>query len=259
MKVVILAGGFGTRLGEYTDAIPKPMVTIGGKPIIWHIMKTYAAFGYCEFILALGYKSYVIKDYFLNYRSLNSDLTVDLETGEVQSIQSIDVNWKVSLVDTGDATKTGGRLKRLKSLLGNETFMLTYGDGLANIDLAQLQAFHDSHEKLVTVTSVRPSARFGELELDGDRVTSFVEKPQLDKGWINGGFFVIEPEFIDLIDSDQTMLEREPLESAAKSDQLMSFRHHGFWQCMDTKRDRDLLESMWNNGCATWAEKWFSR
>jgi len=252
MKVIILAGGFGTRLSEYTGSIPKPMVPIGGKPIIWHIMKSYAHFGHKDFYLALGYKADVIKDFFLNYRALNSDFTVDLMSGDITSYEQDEVDWKVTLVDTGINTMTGGRIKRLKSYIGNERFLLTYGDGLANIDLDALIKYHQSHGKMVTVSAVRPNARFGELELRKDIVVEFKEKPQLHEGWINGGFFVVEPEFFDLIDGDTTFLEREPLESVAKSGELMAYHHHGFWHCMDTKRDHELMESLWKEDKAIW-------
>ena len=251
MKVILLAGGFGTRLSEYTDVIPKPMVPVGGKPILWHIMQSYAAFGHKDFYVALGYKAEVIKEYFLNYRVLNSDFTVDLGTGQVTPHHTDVSDWRVTLVNTGDATMTGGRVKRMRSFIGDEACMLTYGDGVADIDLAALLDFHRSHGKMVTVTAVRPAARFGELELLGDRVESFQEKPQLQEGWINGGFFVVEPEFFDLIEGDQTMFEREPLEKATKMGELMAYRHDGFWHCMDTKRDHELLEALWAKG-APW-------
>lgn len=251
MKVILLAGGFGTRLSEYTDVIPKPMVPVGGKPILWHIMQTYAFYGHKDFYVALGYKAEVIKEYFLNYRALNSDFTVDLHNGAVVPHQVDSVDWKVTLVHTGDVSMTGGRVKRMKQFVGDEPCMLTYGDGVSDINIAELLDFHRSHGKMVTVTAVHPAARFGELELDGDRVVSFQEKPQLQDGWINGGFFVFEPEFFDFIDGDQTMLEREPLEKAAKAGELMSYRHGGFWHCMDTKRDHELLESLWAKG-APW-------
>ena len=252
MKVILLAGGFGTRLTEYTDVIPKPMVTIGGKPILWHIMQTYAHFGHKDFYVALGYKAEVIKEYFLNYRALNADFTVDLASGNVTSHQIDPVDWKVTLVNTGDASMTGGRVKRMKPYIGSETCLLTYGDGLSDVDLNQLITFHKSHGKMVTVTAVHPGARFGELEMKGEQVTSFQEKPQTGQGWINGGFFVIEPKFFNLIKGDQTILEREPLERAAQMDELMAFRHKGFWQCMDTKRDRDVLEKLWLSGKVPW-------
>ena len=252
MKVVILAGGFGTRLSEYTESIPKPMVTVGSRPILWHIMKTYANFGHKDFYLALGYKSEVIKEYFLHYRSLNADFTVDLATGDVEPHQIDDTDWRVTLVNTGLDTMTGGRIKSIKSFVGNESFMLTYGDGVADIDIDALLKFHKKHGKMVTLTSVRPSARFGDLEFDGDRISSFQEKPQLHEGWINGGFFICEPQIFDLIDDDSQMFEREPLERVVEAGELMAYKHQGFWHCMDTKRDRDLLESMWSQG-APWA------
>lgn len=251
MKVILLAGGFGTRLSEYTDLIPKPMVPVGGKPILWHIMKTYASYGHKDFYLALGYKAEVIKDYFLNYRALNSNFTVNLLTGEVLPHQIDPVDWRVTLVNTGDNSMTGGRVKRMKEYIGSETCMLTYGDGVANIDIDSLLNFHKSHGKMVTVSAVRPAARFGELELEGAMVASFKEKPQLHNGWINGGYFVVEPEFFDLIDGDSTLLEREPLEKATKLGELMAYRHDGFWHCMDTKRDHELLEDLWLQG-APW-------
>jgi glucose-1-phosphate cytidylyltransferase len=244
MKTILLAGGFGTRLSEYTDVIPKPMVPIGGKPILWHIMQHYANYGHKDFYAALGYKAEVIKEYFLNYRALNADFTVDLATGKLHSHQVDTVDWRVTLVNTGLSTMTGGRVKRLKQHIGNEAFMLTYGDGVANINIDALIQFHRSHGKMVTVSAVRPAARFGELEINGDAVISFSEKPQLHDGWINGGYFVIEPEFFDLIDGDETFLEKEPLEKAAQMGELMAYHHHGFWQCMDTKRDLETLEKM---------------
>jgi len=248
MKVILLAGGFGTRLSEYTELLPKPMIQIGGKPILWHIMKNYASYGHKDFHLALGYKAELVKEYFLNYRTLNSDFTIDLATGNVDSHHLNKDDWKVTLVDSGIHTMTGGRLKRLRSYIGNEKFLLTYGDGLADVNIDKLIKFHEKHGKMITMTAVRPTARFGELELDGDSVTSFREKPQLHEGWINGGFFVMEPECMDLIDGDDIMLEREPLVSASKQGELMAYRHEGFWQCMDTKRDHQLLESLWVNG-----------
>jgi glucose-1-phosphate cytidylyltransferase len=252
MKVILLAGGFGTRLSEYTDLIPKPMVRVGGKPILWHIMQTYAKFGHKDFYVALGYKAEVIKDYFLNYRALNADFTVDLASGNISSHQIDPIDWKVTLVNTGNYSMTGGRVKRMQSFIGNETCMLTYGDGVADIDLDKLLAFHRSHGKMVTVSAVRPAARFGELEMSGDKVESFKEKPQLHEGWINGGYLIFEPAFFDLIDGDETLLEREPLERATNAGELMAYRHHGFWHCMDTKRDHELLESLWTKG-APWA------
>jgi len=248
MKVIILAGGFGTRLAEYTDVIPKPMVQVGGKPILWHIMQIYAHFGHNDFYVALGYKAEIIKKYFLNYRALNTDFTIDLASGNVTQHQVKPIDWKVTLVNTGEASMTGGRVKRMQPYIGNETFMLTYGDGVADIDLDALLAFHRSHGKMITVSSVRPAARFGELEVDGERVVSFQEKRQMHEGWINGGYFVVEPAFFDLIAGDSTLLEREPLEKAAQVGELMAYRHEGFWQCMDTKRDHELLELLWDKG-----------
>ena len=252
MKVVILAGGFGSRLSEYTESIPKPMVSIGGKPILWHIMKSYAYFGHSDFYLALGYKTEVIKEYFLNYRTLNADFTVDLGTGSLTPHQQDEVDWKVTLVDTGLNTMTGGRVKRMKSFIGNETFLLTYGDGLSDVNLEDLLKFHKNHGKLITMTAVRPAAKFGELKLNRDQVSSFEEKPQLNEGWVNGGFFVMEPECMDLIEGDTTMLEREPLVAAAKQGDLIAYRHEGFWQCMDTKRDHELLSKLWASHSAPW-------
>ena len=252
MKVIILAGGFGTRLSEYTESIPKPMVPIGGKPILWHIMKTYAHFGHKDFYIALGYKSEVIKEYFIDYRTLNTDFTVDLATGDVTPHQLNDVDWNVTMVDTGLNTMTGGRIKRIQPFMGNETFLLTYGDGLSDVNLDTLIKFHKSHGKMITMTAVRPAARFGELKLDRDQVTRFEEKPQLHEGWINGGFFVMESEFMELFEGDDIMLEREPLVTAAKQGELMAYRHEGFWQCVDTKRDYELLTKLWETDAAPW-------
>jgi glucose-1-phosphate cytidylyltransferase len=254
MKVVILSGGFGTRLSEYTEDIPKPMVTIGGRPILWHIMKTYAHFGFNNFHLALGYKAEKVKEYFLHYRSLNADFTVDLGNGNITSHQMDEVDWKVTLVQTGLKSMTGGRVKRMQPFIGKETFLLTYGDGLIDIDINALVDFHRSHGKMVTVSAVHPGARFGELNMTGNQVVSFKEKPQVDQGWINGGYFVIEPEFFDLIEKDSTILEREPLEKAVEMGELMAYHHNGFWQCMDTKRDRDSLEEMWQSGNPPWGD-----
>jgi len=247
MKVVILAGGYGTRLAEYTDKRPKPLVEIGGIPILHHIMKIYARYGHKDFIVALGYKASMIKDYFLNYSIRNSDFSVDLSTGKVAMHSNKSVDWTVTLIDTGLNTMTGGRLKRIKEQIGHETFMLTYGDGLSDIDISSLLSFHQNHGKLVTVTAVRPKAKFGELSLAESQVSSFEEKPQLKGGWISGGFFVIEPDFISLISSDDTMLEREPLQQASAMGELMAYKHHGFWQCMDSKRDHDMLEALYSS------------
>lgn len=252
MKVVLLAGGFGTRLAEYTDLIPKPMVTIGDKPILWHIMNLYSKFGHKDFFIALGYKSEVIKDFFLNYKVLNSDFEIDLKSGVLNIFSTDTIDWKVNLVSTGEYTMTGGRLKRMKNYIGNESFLLTYGDGLSNVNINDLIKFHKSHGKLVTITAVRPAARFGELEIINNNVKNFKEKPQLHQGWINGGFFVIEPEFFNYLDDDSTVLEQSPLEKLAADGQLMAYLHDGFWQCMDTKRDRDMLQELLISGNAPW-------
>jgi len=252
MKVVILAGGLGTRLSEYTESIPKPMVSIGGKPILWHIMNTYARFDHKDFYIALGFKAEVIKEYFLNYRTLNSDFTVDLSSGHLTSHHQDAVDWRVTLVDTGLNSMTGGRVKRMKDFIGNERFLLTYGDGVADIDIDALVRFHKSHGKMVTVSAVHPGARFGELDIQDHVVTSFKEKPQITQGWINGGYFVVEASFFDLIEGDETVLEKGPLEQAAQMGELMSYQHEGFWQCMDTKRDRDALEELWQSDRAPW-------
>lgn len=254
MKVILLAGGLGTRLSEYTGVIPKPMVPVGGKPILWHIMQRYAKYGHKDFYVALGYKAEIIKEFFLNYKALNSDFKVELDTGLVTPLHANSVDWDVTLVNTGEQSMTGGRVKRLEKFIGKETCLITYGDGVADINIDELIKFHLSHKKMVTVTAVRPPARFGELELHGKAVKSFQEKPQLHDGWINGGFFVVEPEFFEFIEGDSTLLEREPLERVAELGELMAFRHNGFWHCMDTKRDHDMLESMWSEGVAPWLE-----
>ena len=253
MKTVILCGGRGTRLSEETPIQPKPMIKIGGMPIIWHIMNIYNHYGHNEFILALGYKGEIIKEYFLNYHALNSDLVIDISTGKVSSQNSQKKNWKVALIDTGENTMTGGRLLRLESLLRSQgTFMLTYGDGVANIDLNALLEFHKSHGKFATITAVRPSARFGGLILNGNQISEFKEKPQGQEGWINGGFFVFEPDVFDYLENDETVLERIPLEKLAQDNQLMAYTHEDFWQCMDTVRDRNLLEKIWSSGTVPW-------
>jgi glucose-1-phosphate cytidylyltransferase len=253
MKTIILCGGMGTRLTEETILKPKPMVTVGPYPILWHIMSIYGHQGFNEFALAIGYKGDMIKDYFLNYHALNSDFEIDLKTGEKKFNNNSKEDWKVKLVDTGLNTMTGGRLLRLKNTLKSEgTFFLTYGDGVADIDLKALLKFHKSHGKLVTVTAVRPNARFGGLQIEGDKITQFKEKPQSGEGWINGGFFVMEPGVFDYLSNDETVLERDPLEKLAKNGQLMAYQHKGFWQCMDTMRDRQLLEDAWNSKSAPW-------
>jgi len=253
MRVVILAGGFGSRLQEETAVKPKPMVEIGGRPMLWHIMKIYSACGYKEFIIALGYKGEVIKNYFLNYYYLRNDISIGLANGHVRVHDGAPrEDWLVHLVDTGLGTEIGGRLKRLAPWVGGEAFMMTYGDGVADIDIHALVAFHRRHGKLATVTAVRPPARFGGLGFQGDMVVRFTEKPQVGEGWINGGFFVLEPRVLDYIEGDQTIFEHEPLGRLAADGQLMAYRHEGFWQCMDTLRDVRLLESLWESGQAPW-------
>lgn len=252
MKAVILCGGLGTRLSEETELKPKPMVEVGGRPILWHILKHYAHYGFKEFALALGYKGEYIKRFFLEYYHLDSNLTVHLGKGHADAHEQKREDWVVHLVDTGTQTQTGGRIKRLAHLLGNETFMLTYGDGVSNVSLTRLLEFHRAHGKLATVTAVRPPARFGELVFDGDLIKEFTEKPQIGEGWINGGFFVLEPQVLDYIGGDETVFERDPLERLAKDRQLVAYRHGDFWQCMDTLRDARLLESLWDSGNAPW-------
>lgn len=252
MKVIILAGGRGTRLVEETSTRPKPMIEIGGKPIIWHIMRSYACYGFKEFLVACGYKGEVIKEYFHNFFIHNCDYIIDLRNGSEQIVSANGTDWQIGVIDTGLETMTGGRILRLKRWIDNATFMVTYGDGLANIDLRALIAFHRSHGKLATVTAVRPPARFGSLVFRGDSVCEFSEKPQSGEGWINGGFFVFEPGVLDYLDDDQTILEREPLERLAAENQLMGFQHSGFWHPMDTLRDKQLLETLWTSGKAPW-------
>lgn len=253
MKTVILCGGYGTRLSEETQLRPKPLVEIGGRPILWHIMKIYAQYGHNDFLLALGYKGEVIKDYFLNYHARSSDLTISLKTGDIHYSNPDAEDWNVSLVHTGTNTMTGGRVLRLKShLQSSGTFMLTYGDGVADVDMDALLAFHRSHGKLATVTAVRPSARFGDLAIEAGQVFAFQEKPQSGEGWINGGFFVFEPGIIDYIDDDATILEKAPLENLARDGQLMAYQHHGYWQCMDTLRDKNALQALWDTGNPPW-------
>jgi glucose-1-phosphate cytidylyltransferase len=252
MKTVILAGGLGTRLSEMTHQIPKPMIEIGGKPILWHIMNIYASFGFSEFLLALGYKAELIKEYFLNFYAINNDFTIDLASGETTIHHRKQPSWKIHLVDTGISTQTGGRIKRLKQWLGDETFLMTYGDGLANVDLHKLIAFHKEKGKLATVTAVRPPARFGGLSIDQHQVVKFSEKNQSQEGWINGGFFVLDPRVIDEIQNDQTLWEKEPLERLANRGELASYCHEGFWQPMDTLREYRFLEALWESGKAPW-------
>ena len=252
IPVAILAGGLGSRLAEETETKPKPMVEIGGIPIMWHIMSHYASYNFTDFVIALGYKGEAIKRYVLDRRELGHDLTVRLGKNQVQVHKRSTIDWNIRLIDTGLETQTGGRIKQLAPHLGNGTFMLTWGDGVSNINLAELLAFHRSHGKLATLTADRPPARFGHLELDGDRIAEFSEKPQAQEGWINGAFFVLEPEIFDYIDGDATHFEKEPLERLARDNQLMAYRHTSFWQCMDTVRERNILESLWKSGNAPW-------
>ena len=252
MKVAILAGGKGSRLAEETEVKPKPMVEIGGHPILWHIMKHYSHYGYDQFVIALGYKGDVIKRFMVDYCSLSSNLTVDLRRGHVTVHDGERPEWKVDLVDTGLESMTGGRIKRLAPYLGDGTFMLTLGDGISDVDLDRLLRFHRSHGRLATLTAARPPARYGRLTLDGDQVTVFEEKPQLGEGWINGAFFVLEPAVFDYIEGDDTQWEQEPLKRLAADGQLMAYKHDSFWQCMDTLREKHLLELMWQSGKAPW-------
>jgi len=253
MKAVILAGGLGTRIAEESDHKPKPMVEIGGRPLLWHIMKTYSHHGIKDFVICLGYKGYVIKEFFFNYYRHTSDLEIDLKSGEHRILNSQSEDWKVTLVDTGAETMTGGRLKRVKPYLGDEPFCLTYGDGLSDIDLTSEIAFHRSHGKLATVAAVQPPGRFGVLNIDANKdVSSFEEKPSDEIGWINGGFFILEPKAIDYIEDDSTSWERAPLSNLAKDGQLAAFQHSGFWQPCDTLRDKRDLEKLWDGGAAPW-------
>ena len=253
MKVIILSGGFGTRISEYTSIIPKPMIRIGGKPIIEHIMGIYSKFGHKDFYLALGYKSEVIKEYFYNYAFLNSNFQINLRDGKVFPYEKNKKDWSIKLIDTGINTMTGGRLKRLKKYIGDETFLLTYGDAVTDLNINKVLEFHKKHGRMVTVTGVRPPARFGELTIsETNEVIEFKEKPNTHAGWINGGFFVIEPEFLNYIENDNTILEKEPLEKVAKNNQLMAFLHDGFWHCIDTKRDKDNLEEFIKSGKKIW-------
>lgn len=252
MKVVILAGGHGTRLSEETENKPKPMVEIGGRPILWHIMMIYAHYGFKDFVIALGYKGEIIKKYMMDYCALCSDLTVNMKNGVVELNKENSVDWTVELIETGLNTKTGGRIKRLSPCLKNETFMLTWGDGVSDINVHELLAFHKSHGKLATLTAVRPPARYGHLDLDGDIIEEFSEKPQTREGWINGAFFVLEPGVFDYIDGDDMMFEKEPLKNLAKDRQLMAYRHTSFWQCMDTLREKYILSDYWQSGKAPW-------
>ena len=253
MIAVILAGGFGTRLSEETGMRPKPMIEIGGKPILWHIMNIYAAHGVSEFIIAAGYKAEVIKEYFLNFYAINNDITIDLSTGNTVIHSGNQPNWKIHIVDTGLYTQTGGRLGRLKKWFdGKETFMFTYGDGVADININALLRFHKSHGKLATVTTVRSPARFGRIAFEQDRITEFYEKPETGEGWISGGFFVLNPKVIDYIENDETVWERDPVEQLVREGQIMGYRHYSFWSCMDTLREKNYLEELWNSNRAPW-------
>ena len=252
LKTVVLAGGFGTRLAEETDVRPKPMVEIGGYPILWHIMKIYSYYGYKEFFIALGYKGHVIKQFFLDHFNLSGNISINYKKEEVSVENHVCEDWIVHLIDTGLETYTGGRVKRLEPFLKNETFMVTYGDGVSNINIQSLIDFHRSHGKIATVTAVRPPARFGGLIFKGDMVIQFTEKPQTGEGWINGGFFVFEPEIFRYLEGDHTSLEADLLERLAAEGQLVAYKHDKFWQCMDTLRDKHLLERLWQNGEAPW-------
>jgi glucose-1-phosphate cytidylyltransferase len=252
-KVVILAGGLGTRLSEETVVKPKPMVEIGGKPILWHIMKIYSNYGFNEFIICLGYKGYMIKEYFANYFLHMSDVTIDMNNNTTEIHHNYSEPWKISLIDTGDNTMTGGRVKRIQGYIGDETFMLTYGDGVSDVNIFDLLKFHSKKNRLGTLTAIRPPGRFGALQIEGDdHITSFLEKPRGEGGYINGGFFVFEPKLFNYLKDDSTILERDPLESLAKEGQLNAFKHEGFWHPMDTLRDKNYLEELWANGRARW-------
>ncbi len=252
MNVVILAGGLGTRLAEETEIKPKPMVEVGEHPIVWHIMKSYAHYGFSDFFLALGYKGEIIKRYFLDHYSLGGSLRVNLASGRIEDLEKETEPWVVNLMDTGQNTQTGGRIKRLEPHLRGGTFMVTYGDGVCDVNIRKVLEFHRSHGKIATITAVRPPARFGGLVFEGDLVREFSEKPQIGEGWINGGYFVFEPEIFDYLDGDDTLLELTPLERLAQESQLVAYRHEGFWQCMDTLREKKILESLWQSGKAPW-------
>ncbi|MDD3305813.1 MAG: glucose-1-phosphate cytidylyltransferase [Acetobacterium sp.] len=252
MKVVLLAGGFGTRISEESHLIPKPMIEIGEKPILWHIMKYYSFFGYNEFIICLGYKAYVIKEFFSDYYLHTSDITFDFVNNKMDVHNNYTEPWKVTLIDTGLNTMTGGRIKRIKEYIGNETFMLTYGDGVCNVDLKALMKYHDTHGKIATITAIQPEGRFGLLDLKNNNIESFREKSKEDSGWINGGFMVLNADIFDVIDGDSTVFEEEPLEIMASQGELMAFKHYDFWQCMDTQRDKHRLEELWLSGKAPW-------
>ena len=252
MKVVILAGGLGTRLAEETEVKPKPMVEVGEQPILWHIMRTYAHYGFKDFFLALGYKGEIIKRYFLDHYSLGGSLRVDLASGRVEDLEKNTEDWIVHLIDTGQATQTGGRVKRMEQWLRGDTFLATYGDGVCDVNIQKLLDFHRSHGKLATITAVRPPSRFGGLIFEGDMVREFSEKPQIGEGWINGGYMVLEPAVLDYLDGDSSNLEIDGLERLAAEGQLAAYRHEGFWQCMDTLREKKILEKLWQTGEAPW-------
>lgn len=252
MKVVILAGGLGTRISEESHLKPKPMIEIGDQPILWHIMKIYSAYGYNDFVICLGYKAYLIKEYFADYFLHTSDVTFDLADNTMTVHNNFSEPWKVTLVDTGMNTMTGGRIKRVQKYLDGEPFMLTYGDGVADIDIATLEKFHQSHGKIATMTAIRPEGRFGMMDIENGQINSFREKSQNDAGLINGGFMVLQPEIMDYLDGDQSVFEQEPLETLANAGQLMAFMHEGFWQCLDTQRDKRNLEQLWEGGKAPW-------
>ena len=252
MKVLILAGGYGTRISEETDVKPKPMIEIGGKPILWHIMKMYSNFGFNEFVILLGYKGYFIKEYFANYYMHSSDVTFDMSNGEMEVHNNSSEAWKVTLIDTGLDTMTGGRIKRAKKYIKNKTFMLTYGDGVSDVNIKELVKFHKTNKTKATMTAIQPAGRFGALQIDSNIVNDFIEKPAGDGNWINGGFMIFEPDVIDLIDSDSTVLEEFPLRTLTKNQELSAFKHNGFWQCMDTLRDKIALNKLWNENKAPW-------
>lgn len=252
MKVVILAGGFGTRISEESHLKPKPMIEIGDKPILWHIMKYYSQYGYNDFIICLGYKSYVIKEFFSNYFLYSSDITFNLSSNQMEIHNSIAENWNVTLIETGLNTMTGGRIKRIEKYIGNESFLLTYGDGVSNVNIKEVVDFHKQHKKLATLTTVKPEGRFGFLEIEQNHIKTFREKSKTDTGWINAGFMVLEPEIIQYITDDECVFEREPLERIAQDGELMAYKHSGFWQCMDTQRDKKKLEQLWMDGRAPW-------
>ncbi len=253
MKVLILAGGFGTRISEATTMMPKPMVEVGDYPILWHIMKIYSAHGFNEFVILLGYKSYAIKEYFANYFLHQSDITFDLKENKMQVHNNFSENWKVTLVDTGLNTLTGGRIKRAAKYIGNEPFLLTYGDGVSDVNISETVEFHKNHGKHITMSVIQPEGRFGAIQMEENgTVTSFFEKPKGDGSWINGGFFVCNPEVLNYIEGDETIFEKEPLEHLVGENQLQAYKHFGFWQCMDTLRDKNKLEELWRSGNAPW-------